>query len=477
MKLTSWTYEGPSHIGAMHIATAMADLHYVLHAPQSESCTDHLFALTERHHQPPPITHTAFGASNVDTRAAELFKTSVHEAYECFTPSAMIVSISSTAKPIQDDAEGLAKALDLPIPIIPLRLSSYQNKENWGASETFHQIVRHLTNTPENLRTTLRRKMDRKAGGKTPTCNILGPTTRGFRHRDDVKEITNLLTELGVIVKIIAPLNAKPADIARIPQAEFNVILYPEIAEKTARWLERTFGQPYTKTIPIGIGATEEFIKEIKALAGLDDAVTPASSSTTPLWSTSIASNYLACKRVFIFGDATHAIATARVASEEFGLEVVGLGCYNEEYTKNVHKAAKRYGIDALITDDYLDVENHIVSTQPDLVLGTQMERHLAKRLGLPCAVISAPIHAQDFSARYAPQMGYEGTNVLFDTWAHPFLMELEEPLLGGLRENSKVTDTISTSHLSKPDKPLSHRDLIATNENMTTYRKRSLSL
>jgi light-independent protochlorophyllide reductase subunit B len=59
-------------------------------------------------------------------------------------------------------------------------------------------------------------------------------------------------------------------------------------------------------------------------------------------------------------------------------------------------------------------------------VLGTQMERHTAKRLRIPCAVISAPVHVQDFPARHSPQMGFEGANVLFDSWVHPLVMGLE---------------------------------------------------
>jgi light-independent protochlorophyllide reductase subunit B len=69
-------------------------------------------------------------------------------------------------------------------------------------------------------------------------------------------------------------------------------------------------------------------------------------------------------------------------------------------------------------------------------VLGTQMERHVAKRLGIPCAVISAPVHVQDFPARHSPQMGFEGANVIFDTWVHPLMMGLEEHLLGMFRED-----------------------------------------
>ena len=43
MQLTLWTYEGPPHVGAMRIATAMRDVHYVLHAPQGDTYADLLF--------------------------------------------------------------------------------------------------------------------------------------------------------------------------------------------------------------------------------------------------------------------------------------------------------------------------------------------------------------------------------------------------------------------------------------------------
>ena len=76
-----------------------------------------------------------------------------------------------------------------------------------------------------------------------------------------------------------------------------------------------------------------------------------------PWWSRSVDSNYLTGKRVFIFGDATHAIAAARVASEELGLEVVGLGAYNREFAREVRAAAEKLGVPALISDDYLEVE------------------------------------------------------------------------------------------------------------------------
>jgi len=102
-----------------------------------------------------------------------------------------------------------------------------------------------------------------------------------------------------------------------------------------------------------------------------------------------------------------------------------------------------------LITDNYLEVERAVAEARPELLLGTQMERHIAKRLGIGCAVISTPAHVQDYPARYSPQMGFEGANVIFDTWVHPLMMGLEEHLLTMFREDFEFNDSASASHLA----------------------------
>jgi light-independent protochlorophyllide reductase subunit B len=438
MRLTVWTYEGPPHVGAMRIATAMTGLHYVLHAPQGDTYADLLFTMIERRDQRPPVTYTTFQARDLGGDTAELFKTAAQDAYARFQPQAMIVGSSCTAELIQDDPGGLSRALGLPIPVIPLDLPSYQKKENWGASETLFQLVRTLAAAPAP-----------RTPGERPRCNILGPTALGFRHRDDVIEVSRLLEKLGVDINVVAPMGATPDDLRRLPDADFNVVLYPEIADAAARWLERNHGQPTVRTVPIGMGATRGFIHEIAAVAGVDPtAALSEIDARMPWWSRSVDSNYLTGKRVFIFGDATHAIAAARVARDELGFEVVGLGAYNREFAREVRTAAEQYGLTALITDDYLEVERAIAELQPELVLGTQMERHIAKRLRIACAVISAPAHVQDFPARYSPQMGFEGANVLFDTWAHPLVMGLEEHLLAMFRDDFEFNDASGPSHL-----------------------------
>ena len=435
MKLTLWTYEGPPHVGAMRIACSMHGVHYVLHAPQGDTYADLLFTMIERRDTRPPVTYTTFAARDLGGDTADLFRTAAREAVERFAPDALLVGASCTGELIQDDPAGLARGL--PVPVVPLDLPAYQRKENWGAAETFYALVRRFAGGQRAPRE-----------GRAPSCNLLGPTSLGFRNRDDVREIRGLIERLGIVVNVTAPLGAGIADLARLGEADFNVVLYPEIADTAARWLERTFGQKMLRTVPIGVGATHDFIAGVCALAGID--APDVEPGNLPWYSRSIDSTYLTGKRVFVFGDATHAIAAARVAEEELGLSVVGLGTYSREFAREVREAAGRRGLEALITDDYLDVEAAITQAEPELVLGTQMERHVAKRLGIPCAVISAPVHVQDFPARYSPQMGFEGANVLFDTWVHPLMMGLEEHLLGMFRDDPEFGEGAAPSHLGQ---------------------------
>ena len=432
MKLTVWTYEGPPHVGAMRVATGMTDLHYVLHAPQGDTDADLLFTMIERRNHRPPVTYTTFQARDLGSDTADLFKQALQEAYDRFQPQALIVGASCTAELIQDDPGGMSETMGLPVPVIPLELPSYQRKENFGADETFFQIVRALA-----------KPMARSA---QITCNLIGPTALGFRHRDDITEVTALLSDMGISVNVVAPMGASPADIARMGAAHFNVLMYPETAETAARWMERELGQPYTKTVPIGVGATRDLVAEVAGITGvapyLDD-----SRLRLPWYSRSVDSTYLTGKRVFLFGDGTHVAAAARIARDEMGFEVVGLGCYNREMARGIRAVAREFGVEALITDDYLEVERAIEALQPEMILGTQMERHIGKRLGIPCAVISAPVHVQDFPARYSPQMGIEGANVIFDTWVHPLVMGLEEHLLHMFRDDFEFHDAAGPSH------------------------------
>ena len=460
MQLTLWTYEGPPHVGAMRIAASMRGLHYVLHSPQGDTYADLLFTMIERHRARPPVSYTTFQARDLGGDTANLVRACVAQAYERYRPDAMLVGESCTAELIQDQAGSLAASMNLPIPVIPLELPSYSKKENWGAAETLYQLCRNLLAGRVPAPGTPRRVPQ---PGRRARVNLLGPTSLGFRCRDDVREISMLLGDLGIDVNAVAPLDADVETLRRLPDADFNVDLYPEVSRPVASWMQRSFGIPHTKAIPMGVNGTCAFIREVASLADSGDgrmtqrgeemAARLLETSRMRWYARSVDSNYLTGKRVFIFADATHAIAAARIAREEMGLTVVGIGTYSREFAREIREEAATLGVEPLVTDDYLEVEKAIAAAAPELVLGTQMERHIAKRLGVACAVISSPIHVQDVPARYSPVYGPEGANVLFDSWVHPLVMGLEEHLLQMFRDDFEFNDAAPASHLpaSKP--------------------------
>ena len=445
MELTLWTYEGPPHVGAIRIAASMRGVHLVLHAPQGDTYADLLFTMIERDGRRPPVTWTTFQARDLGGSTAQMVINTLQGVCDRYQPTVLLVAESCTGELLQDQPGALAKGAGLSAPVIPIEMAAYTRKENWGASETFYQLVRGLL---AGRAPAAGSERPSRPEGQAPSVNLLGPTKLGFRCRDDVTEITRLLERMGVRVNVVAPLGATPQDLLRIPEADANINLAPEVADLTCDWLKRQFKQPVITTVPMGWGATRDFIAEVATVLGLEIDPDSVGESRLPWYSRSVDSTYLTGKRVFIFADGTHALAAARMARDEMGFEVVGLGTYSRERARDVRALATEYGLEALITDDYLAVERAVTELQPELVLGTQMERHIAKRLGIPCAVISTPAHVQDYPARYSPQMGFEGCNVLFDTWVHPLIMGLEEHLLTMFRDDFEFNDAAVPSHL-----------------------------
>jgi light-independent protochlorophyllide reductase subunit B len=246
---------------------------------------------------------------------------SLREAAERYKPQVLMVADSCTAELIQDQPGALALGADLPVPVISLEMAAYTRKENWGAAETFYQLVRGLLSRNAPAPGTQRPSRDPAV---RPSVNLLGPTKLGFRCRDDVVEVERLLNSMGVDVNVVAPLGASPQDLLTIPNADANVNLCPEVSDLTCSWLARTFGMPTIKTIPMGWGATRDFIAEVAATLEIEVNMDQVGASRLPWYSRSIDSTYLTGKRVFVFADGSHAVAAARVARDEMGFEVVG---------------------------------------------------------------------------------------------------------------------------------------------------------
>ena len=95
----------------------------------------------------------------------------------------------------------------------------------------------------------------------------------------------------------------------------------------------------------------------------------------------------------------------------------------------------------------FTQIGDIIARLEPTAIFGTQIERHIGKRLEIPCGVISAPVHIQNFPLGYKPFLGYEGTNQIADLVYNSFTLGMEDHLLeifGGHDTKEVITKSLS---------------------------------
>jgi light-independent protochlorophyllide reductase subunit B len=223
-----------------------------------------------------------------------------------------------------------------------------------------------------------------------------------------------------------------------------------------AEYLKREFSMPYISTSPIGIIETASFIREIQAIlvsqgytVSFEDYIHQQTKfiSQSAWFSRSIDCQNLTGKRAVVFGDSTHAAAITKVLCREMGIHVSWAGTYCKNDEQWFRSQVEGLCDNVVITEDHCLIADLIAKTEPSAIFGTQMERHIGKRLNIPCGVISSPVHIQNFPLSYKPFMGYEGTNQIADLVYNSFTLGMEDHLLelfGGHDTTDALTGTLS---------------------------------
>jgi light-independent protochlorophyllide reductase subunit B len=154
-------------------------------------------------------------------------------------------------------------------------------------------------------------------------------------------------------------------------------------------------------------------------------------------------------KKAIVFGDGTHAAYMTKILAREMGIRVACAGTYCKHDAHWFREEVQEYCDEILITDDHTEVGNMIARIEPAAIFGTQMERHIGKRLDIPCGVISAPVHIQNFPLGYRPFLGYEGANQIADLVYNSFTLGMEDHLLeifGGHDTKEVITKSLSNN-------------------------------
>nr|YP_009105721.1 ChlB subunit of protochlorophyllide reductase [Neocystis brevis]AIT94388.1 ChlB subunit of protochlorophyllide reductase [Neocystis brevis] len=487
MKLAYWMYAGPAHIGTLRVASSFKNVHAIMHAPLGDDYFNVMRSMLERERDFTPVT-----ASIVDRHV--LARGSQEKVVENITrkdkeerPDLIILTPTCTSSILQEDLQNFVDraALESDSDVLLADVNHYRVNELQAADRTLEQVVRFYIekakkqNDLETIKT------------EKPSANIIGIFTLGFHNQHDSRELKRLLNDLGIEVNEIIPEGGSVTNLKKLPKAWFNFIPYREVGLMAANYLEKELNMPYVSTTPMGVVDTAVCIREIEKilknislnnLSGQQDSkktfddtldnfheVRKLSSnqnsessfdfeeyidqqsrfvSQAAWFSRSIDCQNLTGKKAIVFGDATHAASMTKILAREMGIRVSCAGTYCKHDADWFREQVQGFCDEVLITDDHTQVGDMIARIEPAAIFGTQMERHIGKRLDIPCGVISAPVHIQNFPLGYRPFLGYEGTNQIADLVYNSFTLGMEDHLLeifGGHDTKEVITKSLST--------------------------------
>lgn len=455
MKLAYWMYAGPAHIGTLRVASSFKNVHAIMHAPLGDDYFNVMRSMLERDRDFTPVTASIVDRHVLARGSQEKVVDNITRKDKEERPDLIVLTPTCTSSILQEDLQNFVNRASITSnsDVILADVNHYRVNELQAADRTLEQVVRYYLEKARRQGT-----LDQSIT-KEPSANIIGIFTLGFHNQHDCRELKRLLQDLNIKINQIIPEGGSVKDLQNLPKAWFNLIPYREVGLMTAIYLEKNFGMPYISVTPMGIVDTAECIRQIqKHINNLVSNTTfdyesyidqqTRFVSQAAWFSRSIDCQNLTGKKAVVFGDATHAASITRILAREMGIRVSCTGTYCKHDAEWFKEQVQGFCDEILITEDHTEVGDMIARIEPSAIFGTQMERHIGKRLDIPCGVISSPVHIQNFPLGYRPFLGYEGTNQIADLVYNSFTLGMEDHLLeifGGHDTKEVITKSLST--------------------------------
>jgi len=455
MKLAYWMYAGPAHIGTLRVASSFKNVHAIMHAPLGDDYFNVMRSMLERERDFTPVTASIVDRHVLARGSQEKVVENIVRKDAEEQSDLVIVTPTCTSSILQEDLQNFVDRAseESSGDVVLADVNHYRVNELQAADRTLEQIVRFYIEKAE------KKGELPVAKTKNPSANILGIFTLGFHTSHDYRELKRLLSDLGIDINVVLPEGCDVKTLKNLSQAWFNLVPYREVGLMAARYLEKKFQMSYVSITPMGIIDTNACIREIAEILenqGMQckdeferySSLQTAFIAQSSWFARSIDCQNLTGKKAVVFGDATHAASMTKLLSREMGIRVACAGTFCKHDADWFREQVQGFCDEVLITEDHTQVADMIARIEPGAIFGTQMERHAGKRLDIPCGVISAPIHIQNFPVGYRPFLGYEGTNQIADLVYNSFTLGMEDHLLeifGGHDTKEVITKSLST--------------------------------
>ncbi|MGJ3238543.1 MAG: ferredoxin:protochlorophyllide reductase (ATP-dependent) subunit B [Anaerolineae bacterium] len=433
MRLAYWMYEGTAHHGVGRITNSLNGVHAVFHAPQGDDYVNPIFTMLERTPAFPQMTSSVVSGRDLAMGTIRLPDT-LRQIEEKLHPELFIVTASCSTVLLQENLEMVCDSAEVDADVIVFDANPYYMQETVAAEKLFTLLVK------------------RYASAQTLTerssVNIIGPASLGFHVRSDVIALRRMMATLGVEINVIAPLGASLDGLRQLPAAWVNIAPYRELGLGAAQYLESEFAMPTLYDMPMGVQPTLDWLQQLVAMLnqvaeqrGAEPITLPhltkfsldgmSAPSSVPWFARTADMESFSSKKVFVFGDATHTVGMVKFVRDELDMQIAGVGTYLSQHADWVREQLKDYLTDdLLVTEEFQEVAAQIEACMPDLVCGTQMERHSCRKFDVPEMVIAPPTHIENHLLSYTPIIGFAGADYLADKVYTSAKLGLEKHLI-----------------------------------------------
>ena len=410
MRLLGGVYEGPGSHGILRLAAGIGGVHAVLRAAPGEAYLPALYGSRERDGLALAVTLSPLQEGRREAYApGDLSQDLAGVARRHPGAEAVILARSEAAllagEPIPDATPQRPGGRD------PALVTCPWERPGMGETEAADLALEAL------VRTHARKGLERSP---YPTVNLFGPPVFGPGAESEYDEAERLLNLVGVEVNARVPLGATVEGLRRLPRAWGNVLLYREVGESATLHLQDEHGVGRVTTPMIGAAGTGAALRAVAELCELDPKFVErtvwselARTSKLPWYARLKPPETFANLKVAVFGDFTYPLGLGYALSREVGLDVAACGTYLTHLERDFLFHAQTFTEGGFVEDDPDRVANKIVSGRPDLVVGTELERTVAKDLDVPFLPLCYPAAGRPFVEN--PLMGYKGSSILAD--------------------------------------------------------------
>ena len=170
---------------------------------------------------------------------------------------------SPGASLIGDDLRQLAGDIFPDIPAVVLETPGF-SRDYWdGTDEAIKGVLMQAGGKLRDL--------PQKETGR-PSVNIIGMSLWQKYSEGNILELRRLFGLCGIDITCVLCAGCSIDDIRKVPSADLNIVIYPELGKESAEWLEKNTGMPalILDAPPVGFDATAEMIGRVADMLGAD---------------------------------------------------------------------------------------------------------------------------------------------------------------------------------------------------------------